>query len=63
MYNTQKWVAWSSTLVVQESLIALDIQVSLRLQLNQSNLHSQQAEIQAAADALCCCSVQQFAQV
>lgn len=57
MYNAQKWVAWSGTLVVQESLIALDIQVSLRLQLNQSNLHSQQAEIQAAADALCCCTV------
>ena len=60
MYNAKKRVPWSSTLVVQESLIALDIEVSL--QPNQSNLYSQQAQIHSAAFALYC-SVQRFAQV
>lgn len=63
MYNAKKWVPWSSTLVVQDSLTALDIGVSLCLQLNQSILHSQQAEIQSAAVAVCRCSVQQIAQM
>lgn len=43
--------------------MALDIEGSLCLQLNQSNLHSQQAEIQGVAGAFCCSSAQQFAQV
>lgn len=43
--------------------MALDIEGSLCLQLNQSNLYSQQAQIQGAAVAFCCCFVQQFAQV
>lgn len=51
MYNAKKWLPWSSTLVVQDSLIALDIGVSLCLQLNSS---------QSAAVAVCCCSVQQI---
>lgn len=63
MYNAKKRAPWSSTLVVQESLIALDIEVSLCLQLNQSNLYSQQAQIHSAALTLYRCSVQRFAQV
>lgn len=43
--------------------MALDIEGSLCLQLNQSNLNSQQVQIQTAAVTFCCCSIQPFAQV
>lgn len=43
--------------------MALDIEGSLCLQLNQSNLHSQHTQIQGAAVAFGCCSIQHSAQV
>lgn len=43
--------------------MALDIEGSLCLQLNQSHIHSQHTQIQGAAVAFGCRSVQRFAQV
>ncbi len=43
--------------------MALDMEGGLCLQLNQSNLYSQQIQIQAAAVTFCCGSVQAFTQV
>lgn len=60
--NAGKWLPWSSALVGQGSLMALDIEGRMCLQQNQSNLPSQRAQIYRASDVFCC-SIQQFAQV